>query len=83
MSYGQRLIISSNCKLYNSVYYLGDHIYIQREVECTDMSNSTVVFSDSDSLIWGIITNCQEYKNKANLEKILVQERKLINCLDN
>lgn len=70
-SCGQKLVISTNCKLYNDVYSEEDMVYIKRLVECCEVPNSTIVYSDCDDLIWGIITSCEEISNKNKLEKVI------------
>jgi len=70
--YGQTIMIASNSIIHNTLFSLGEHLNIRRIVECSEEPNSTIVFNSIDQLIWGIVTNCQEYMDKKDFENIIL-----------
>ena len=69
--YEQRVVISVNCELFHTVTHNWREWSANRIVEIGEEPPSTVIFSDSATLVWGMVTNHQAFMDKSRLDMIM------------
>lgn len=69
-SYGLPVIISTNCILQNTASHL-EYLYIHRIINSGEKENSTIIYNENDNHIWGIVTNCKDFKSRDSLKNIM------------